>query len=263
MHRLTERWAKRLAFRLVVSWIMFFLCWAGPANATDWVFVGGVGKAPKRSLTAISAVSPGTFGRQGYSWTINEDRESFKTVKRFLEFDCSKRRVRIAKSNIETWDGQIVTDHSVQPWRPAASDSDLRWMLAYACHLPMRVRPRSPENDDPMNEARKFFAKGGTDFEFQAYPYEKISRSSFYGGRNLLWPLTVDFGTLGCTGHVMWFIAPDGTIYGLNDAARKAGYAPIDPIWARKTNGFGLPSEQFEHAYMDALLSEGLKHCSN
>ncbi|MFG3617278.1 DUF2511 domain-containing protein [Nocardia sp. NPDC047654] len=52
------------------------------------------------------------------------------------------------------------------------------------------------------------------------------------------WPLTVDHGTLECRpGDLAVFIAPDGTVYALNDNASTAGITSIEPLRATGAGG--------------------------
>jgi hypothetical protein len=71
-----------------------------------------------------------------------------------------------------------------------------------------------------------------------------------------LWPLTVDHGEVACTEkQYAIFHAPDGTEYALNEAARRHGYADIEPLRRRSGNG-ALVS-------LGALRSTALGLCGN
>lgn len=60
-----------------------------------------------------------------------------------------------------------------------------------------------------------------------------------YEGAGKTWPLSVANGEVGCDkidgpydADARWFLAPDGTRYGLNGfATEAAGYKDITPIW--------------------------------
>lgn len=59
----------------------------------------------------------------------------------------------------------------------------------------------------------------------------RVTRHDFEA-RGKRWPLTVDAGTLGCTGVARW-VEVDGVRYGLNGfATSERGYREIEPIWA-------------------------------
>ncbi|MEV8395959.1 MULTISPECIES: DUF2511 domain-containing protein [unclassified Streptomyces] len=69
-----------------------------------------------------------------------------------------------------------------------------------------------------------------------------------------MWPLNVDHGTAECRDNDQAvFTVPDGTTYALNDRAREAGYADIDPVRASGDGG-GKVS-------IGVLLSRTMKLC--
>lgn len=71
-----------------------------------------------------------------------------------------------------------------------------------------------------------------------------------------LWPLTIDHGEIACTDkQYAVFNAPDGAVYALNEAARRHGYADIEPLRRRSGNG-ALVS-------LGALRSAALGLCRN
>ena len=45
------------------------------------------------------------------------------------------------------------------------------------------------------------------------------------------WPFTVERGQLSCAGASAIVFTADGTEYAVNEAAREAGYAALDPVW--------------------------------
>ncbi|GAA3137913.1 hypothetical protein GCM10010466_31020 [Planomonospora alba] len=68
------------------------------------------------------------------------------------------------------------------------------------------------------------------------------------------WPLTVDHGTAECRdGDRAVFTAPDGTTYALNERAREAGYAAVDPV--------RLSGEGGGKVSLGPLLSRTMKLC--
>ncbi|WP_051021278.1 DUF2511 domain-containing protein [Nocardia araoensis] len=86
---------------------------------------------------------------------------------------------------------------------------------------------------------------GGSGPKHPAHPIPSAlpaptSSSQAISSQNMgyLWPLTVDHGTLECRpGDQAVFIAPDATVYALNDNAANAGFADIEPLRATGAGG--------------------------
>ena len=73
---------------------------------------------------------------------------------------------------------------------------------------------------------------------------------------DLEWPLTVDSGTLYCSGGEVTFEA-NGTRYAVNGTAKATGkYPSIDPIWAPAPGGLGLKRN------IGDLIDQGLRLCN-
>jgi hypothetical protein len=71
-----------------------------------------------------------------------------------------------------------------------------------------------------------------------------------------VWPLTVESGTLYCSGGAVTFEA-DGTRYAVNGTAVSQGeYPRIDPIWAPAPGGLGLKKS------IGDLIEVGLALCT-
>lgn len=81
----------------------------------------------------------------------------------------------------------------------------------------------------------------------------RVSAATWHDGA---WPLTVSSGVLGCAppGNGAITFKVNGTVYGLNSAARGAGYPPVDPIWKIGPGG--------ARADLVPMLSKGLNLCT-
>lgn len=76
-----------------------------------------------------------------------------------------------------------------------------------------------------------------------------------YQALGLEWPLTVEAGTLNCSGGAVTF-ETDGTRYAVNGTARATGdYPDIAPIWAPTPGGLGLKKN------IGDLIDQGLRLC--
>jgi hypothetical protein len=94
-----------------------------------------------------------------------------------------------------------------------------------------------------------------------------VTRAGFEKA-GLQWPLTVDHGTMGCTGNAAWFES-GSTRYGLNGFASEAnGYADIKPIWAedkemiRELKAAGAGGETVIRINIGDMIKEALKQCA-
>jgi hypothetical protein len=86
---------------------------------------------------------------------------------------------------------------------------------------------------------------------------KRISRSD-YGTE---WPLTVEEGTLSCSGPgAVTFTTDDGTTYWVNGTAGgmadEKGWLDIKPIWAKNPNPIYGPRKS-----IGPLIDDGLKFC--
>jgi len=66
------------------------------------------------------------------------------------------------------------------------------------------------------------------------------------------WPFTIGIGTLGCNAAAVMFRA-DGRTYAINDAARNAGFASVEPI--RIVQSRGWPSNPLKSLPQDARMN--------
>lgn len=77
-----------------------------------------------------------------------------------------------------------------------------------------------------------------------------------YEAFDLVWPLTVDSGTLNCSGGAVTF-ETGGTTYAVNGTAKAARDHPsIDRIWADAPGELGLKKD------IGQLIDAGLRLCS-
>ncbi|RWR09706.1 DUF2511 domain-containing protein [Paenirhodobacter populi] len=81
----------------------------------------------------------------------------------------------------------------------------------------------------------------------------EASREAF-AGKDMVWPLTVERGKLGCSnGNAVWFRADDGVTYAVNIPAA-VRFPKIDPI--------RISDHAADHTVtMNDLIDEGLKLC--
>jgi hypothetical protein len=81
---------------------------------------------------------------------------------------------------------------------------------------------------------------------------ERVSRKTFDG----VWPFSVEWGILSCQSRAVTFIAPDGTVYGLN------GWA-LDRLGAAKVNPIALPhpDDPDRHLSIGDLEAAGRRLC--
>lgn len=96
----------------------------------------------------------------------------------------------------------------------------------------------------------------------------KLVSEADFASRGLLWPLTVQSGTVGCDADARWFES-GGIRYGLNGTATvERGFKEIEPIWAddAKMNSelaaAGVKSEPLMRVNIGDMIEEAGKQCS-
>jgi hypothetical protein len=82
------------------------------------------------------------------------------------------------------------------------------------------------------------------------------------------WPFTVGIGTLGCNAKAVMF-RTDGRTYAINDAARNAGFASVEPIRAVQSQGWlsnplrSLPQDTRMSIFEESARCDRLHEVSN